>query len=279
MPGKNSMSDMTAGSLAGEVHSALVPAEGREEILQAPDRTDVRVEEKSIVPPVKLSILIPVYNEAPYIEQVIRAVRNVQLPEGISTEIVCVDDGSLDGTSKILEGMNGSIKVHHSVLNFGKGTAIRIALTFATGDIILIQDADLEYNPDDYWSLIRPIVAGEADVVYGSRFLGKIENMQFANWLANRILTWTVRLLYGQKITDEATGHKVFRADVLKQVKLTCRRFEFCPEVTAKLCKKGYQIVEVPINYRARMTNEGKKIRWTDGVAALLTLLRYRFFD
>lgn len=267
------MSEMT------EIHSALVPGEGREEILKAHDRTDARVEEKGIVPPVKLSVLIPVYNEAPYIEKVIQAVHNVQLPKGISREIICVDDGSLDGTSKILERMNGSIKVHHSVLNFGKGTAIRIALTFATGDIILIQDADLEYNPDDYWSLIRPIVTGEADVVYGSRFLGKIENMQFANWLANRLLTWMVRLLYGQKITDEATGHKVFRADVLKQVKLTCRRFEFCPEVTAKLSKKGYRIMEVPINYRARMTNEGKKIRWTDGVAALLTLLRYRFFD
>jgi glycosyltransferase involved in cell wall biosynthesis len=236
-------------------------------------------DEKRPVQPVKLSVLIPVYNESPYIEEVLQAVRNVQLPEGVSTEVICVDDGSLDGTSEILDRYNGAIKVHHSVLNFGKGTAIRIGLKFATGDIILIQDADLEYSPDNYRSLILPIIEGKADVVYGSRFLGKIENMQFANWLANRILTWTVRLLYGRKITDEATCYKVFRADVLKGIKLECRRFEFCPEVTAKLSKKGCRIVEVPIHYRARTTNEGKKIRWTDGLAAFWTLLRYRFAD
>ena len=243
------------------------------------DSTLLSCEGRSLVLPVKLSVLIPVYNEAPYIEEVLRAVRSIQLPEGVSTEIICVDDGSLDGTGEILDRFNNLIKVHHSVLNFGKGTAIRIGLSFATGDIILIQDADLEYNPNDYWSLIRPIISGEADVVYGSRFLGKIENMRLPNRLANYLLTLTVRLLYGQKITDEATCYKVFRADVVKGFELKCRRFEFCPEVTAKLSKKGYRIVEVPIHYRARTTNEGKKIRWMDGVSAFWTLLRYRFSD
>jgi glycosyltransferase involved in cell wall biosynthesis len=251
--------------------SSPQPEKGREGSFPA--------QEKALVAPTKLSVLIPVYNEAPYIEQVIQAVRGVRLPEGMEMEIICVDDGSLDGTGKILERLNGSIKVHHCVLNFGKGTAIRIGLTLATGQIILIQDADLEYDPNDYWSLIRPIMAGEADAVYGSRFLGKIENMQLANRLANRLLTFTVRLLYGQRITDEATCYKVFRADVLKGIKLDCRRFEFCPEVTAKLSKRGYRILEVPVRYRARTTNEGKKIRWTDGLVALWTLLRYRFSD
>lgn len=229
--------------------------------------------------PVKLSVVIPVYNEAPYIEEVLHAVRNAHLPKGVSTEIICVDDGSLDGTSEILDRHADSIQVHHSVLNFGKGTAIRIGLSLATGDIIIIQDADLEYSPNDYWNLVRPIIAGEADVVYGSRFLGNVENMRFLNLLANRILTLTVRLLYGQKITDEATCYKIFRAEVLKSLSLRCRRFEFCPEVTAKLSKKGYRILEVPISYHGRTTNEGKKIRWSDGVVAFWTLLRYRFFS
>lgn len=228
---------------------------------------------------IKLSVLIPVYNEAPYIEKVLDTVRNVELPEGLDTEIICVDDGSLDGTSETLDRFRDTVTVHHSVLNFGKGTAVRIGIKLATGDLTLIQDADLEYDPNEYWSLIRPIVTGEADVVYGSRFLGKIENMRFINWLANRALSLTVRLLYGQKITDEATCYKVFRTDVLKSLELRCCRFEFCPEVTAKLCKKGYRIVEVPIHYRARTTNEGKKIRWTDGIMAFWTLVRYRFFD
>jgi len=239
----------------------------------------LRVARKTLSRPVKLSVLIPVYNEAPYLEEVLQSVRNVRLPEGVSMEIICVDDGSLDGTSKILDRFSGPIIVHHSVLNFGKGTAIRIGLTLATGDIILIQDADLEYNPNVYGKLIQPIIDGEADVVYGSRFLGKIENMRFINRLANRLLTLTVRLLFGQKITDEATCHKVFRTDVIKGLKLRCRRFEFCPEVTAKLSKKGYRITEVPIHYRARTTNEGKKIGWTDGLVAFWTLLRYRLYD
>lgn len=256
------------------VNTKLVEASG-EEANAAP----ARFHAVDHATPVKLSVVIPVYNEAPYIEEVLQAVRNSPLPQGVSTEIICVDDGSLDGTSEILDRFADSIHVHHSVLNFGKGTAIRIGLSLVTGDIILIQDADLEYDPKDYWKLIRPIISGEADVVYGSRFLGKIQNMRLANWFANRILTLTVRFLYGQKITDEATCYKVFRAEVLKELTLRCRRFEFCPEITAKISRKGYRILEVPIAYRARTTNEGKKIRWSDGVIALWTLLRYRFFS
>jgi glycosyltransferase involved in cell wall biosynthesis len=237
------------------------------------------VEEKQPAARIKLSVLIPVYNEAPYIEKVLQAVRAVKLPEGLDTEIICVDDGSLDGTSETLDRYKDQITVHHSVLNFGKGTAVRIGIRLAKGDVTLIQDADLEYDPNEYWKLIRPIVAGEADVVYGSRFLGRIENMRFANWLANRLLSATVLLLYGRRITDEATCYKAFRTDVLKSLALRCDRFEFCPEVTAKLCKKGYRIVEVPISYYGRTTNEGKKIRWTDGITAFWTLLRYRFFN
>ena len=234
---------------------------------------------RALARPVKLSVLIPVYNEAPYIEEVLRTIETVKLPEGVTTEIICVDDGSVDGTLEILARFGDRIRIHRSVLNSGKGTAIRIALSFATGSIVLIQDADLEYDPNDYGALILPIIAGEADVVYGSRFLGKIENMRFVNLLANRLLTLTVRVLYGQRITDEATCYKAFRADVVKGLTLRCRRFEFCPEVTAKLCKKGHRILEVPIGYRGRTTNEGKKIRWTDRVAAFWTLLRYRFTD
>ena len=162
-------------------------------------------------------------------------------------------------------------------LNFGKGSAIRIGLLKATGDIILIQDGDLEYDPDDYAALVQPILDGRADIVYGSRFLGKPAGMLKLNRVANRILTLAANLLYGAGLTDEATAYKAFRIGVLRRIRLECRRFEFCPEVTAKVRRLGYRIHEVPVSYNARGIADGKKIRARDGFDALWTLIRYRF--
>ena len=161
--------------------------------------------------------------------------------------------------------------------NFGKGTAIRIGLAKATGDVILIQDGDLEYDPNDYADIVQPILDGRADVVYGSRFLGNPAGMMKLNWIANRILTLTANILYQARLTDEATAYKAFRTGVLRSMKLECRRFEFCPEVTAKVRRMGYRIHEVPVSYNARGIDEGKKIRASDGFEALWTLIRYRF--
>lgn len=228
----------------------------------------------------KLSIIVPAYNEFHNIDQVVAAVQAVKLPAGVTREIVIVDDGSNDGMTQKLDAYKGlpNITVHHSVLNFGKGTAVRIGLRYATGDIILFQDGDMELDPNVYPSLIQPIIDGKADVVYGSRFRGRIKNMKFANWLANRILTFAVNLLFGARISDEATAYKVFRADVLKNMPLESSGFEFCPEVTAKVLRSGLEIYEVPIDYVGRTSDEGKKIKWHDGVYALFTLLRYRLF-
>jgi glycosyltransferase involved in cell wall biosynthesis len=200
------------------------------------------------------------------------------LPDGCDREVVIVDDGSTDGTTQLLEQYKASpiVLVHHSVVNFGKGAAIRIGLAKATGAIILIQDGDLEYDPNDYPKVLEPLVAGAATVVYGSRFRGSLRGMKWANWLANKILTGTTNMLYGARITDEATAYKAFRASVLQSIRLVCLRFEFCPEVTAKVRRMGHKIHEVPISYNARGIDEGKKIRWQDGFQALWTLLKYR---
>lgn len=225
----------------------------------------------------KVSILIPVYNEVNVLPMVLDRVMKAALPEGCEKEIVIVDDGSTDGTTELLERYKNLVVVHHSVENFGKGAAIRIGIRKATGDIVLIQDGDLEYDPNDYLKVLQPIVDGEASVVYGSRFRGKVQGMKFANWLANKLLTMTANVLYGCRITDEATAYKAFRMDVLRAMRLRCLRFEFCPEVTAKVRRLGHTIHEVPIRYNARGILEGKKIRWQDGFHAMWTLWRYRF--
>jgi glycosyltransferase involved in cell wall biosynthesis len=226
-----------------------------------------------------VSIIIPVYNEIRSLPEVIERVINAPLPEGCEKEIIVVDDGSTDGTSDLTNRYeNGSaLRVHHSVINFGKGAAIRVGLAKANGDIILIQDGDLEYDPRDYRELLRPIASGEAAVVYGSRFRSRPKGMKWTNWLANKVLTSTTNLLYGAAITDEATAYKAFRADVLREIRLTCLRFEFCPEVTAKVRRLGHEIHEVPISYNARGILDGKKIRARDGFQALWALLKYRF--
>ncbi len=231
----------------------------------------------------RLSVIIPCYNEVENITGVIDRVASVDV--GLEKEIIVVDDGSVDGTMAALEELKekrkGSdiIKVHFSMLNSGKGFAIRIGLKYATGDIVIIQDADLEYDPEDYPKILEPILKGEADVVYGSRFLGKTrpEGMAFTNLVANRILALLATILYGKHITDEATAYKAFRRDVISSIELTCQRFEFCPEVTSKVLKRKFRLVEVPINYRGRTSLEGKKITWWDGIVAIWTLLKYRF--
>jgi glycosyltransferase involved in cell wall biosynthesis len=231
-------------------------------------------------PPLTLSIIIPVYNERATIGTLIDHVNRVAVPK----EVIVVDDGSRDGTADILKqklaGHAVSL-VHTSLVNLGKGASIRFGMEFVRGDIVIIQDADLELDPEDYHRILAEFAAG-ADVVYGSRFLGRgyfraFPQVQLANKLANFLLAWAVRILWGVKITDEATSYKAFRTAVIKSLELRCVGFEFCPEVTAKVLNRGYSIHEVPIQYHPRTIEEGKKVRWFDGVKALYVLLKYRF--
>ena len=225
-----------------------------------------------------LSVAIPVYNEKATVIELLERVLAVDAP----LEIILVEDGSTDGTPELLraevEGRYPNVRVIYHDKNRGKGAAIVTAISHATGDFLIVQDADLEYDPHEYLALLPPLIEGRADVVYGSRFLGSIENMKFANWLANRILTVAANLLFpGARLTDEATCYKMLRLSLLKSLDLRSRRFDFCPEVTAKVLRRGIRIVEVPIRYSARTMAEGKKIHWTDGVDALRALIKYRF--
>ena len=223
----------------------------------------------------KVSVIIPVYNERDTIAETIARVRAAP----VEKEIIVVDDASTDGTAEIVEPLVGpDLKLARQPRNQGKGAAIRRGLQEATSEIVLIQDADLEYDPTDYPRLVAPIEAGEADVVYGTRaprFAGMRLPHRAFNWLAARL----ANLLYRANITDEATCYKVFRTAILKGIPLKCERFEFCPEVTAKVRKRGIRIHEVPVSYQARSVGAGKKIRWWDGVAALWALIKYRFVD
>ncbi len=226
---------------------------------------------------VTLSVIIPAYNEGSTIAEVVRRVAAIPLP----VEIIVVDDGSTDSTPSVLERMRieypNLVVVTHA-RNRGKGAAIRSGIEVASGDVIIIQDADLEYNPSEIPSVIRPILQGAARVAYGTRFhSGRPHGMRLPNWIINRLLAWMANFLFRASITDEATCYKAFRADLLKSIPLKCERFEFCPEVTAKVRKRGECIAEVPISYTARTIQEGKKIRWTDGIEAIWTLIKYRF--
>lgn len=220
----------------------------------------------------KLSIIIPAYNEIDTIPEVLDRVR----AENFDKEIIVVDDCSTDGTREFLRKQQDITLIEHD-RNFGKGASIRTALEHVTGDIVIIQDADLEYDPADYPKLVQPIIEDKADIVYGTRFAGRKPNMRLANYIANRLFAWLATVLYGVRVTDEATCYKAFRTEVIKNIQLNCKRFDFCPEVTARLLKRGWRYAEVPISYQARTYGQGKKIKWFDGVQCIWTLLKYRF--
>jgi glycosyltransferase involved in cell wall biosynthesis len=233
---------------------------------------------------VKLSVLIPVYNEECTLEEVVRRVRSIDLPK----EIILVDDGSKDRSRELLTQLQqqserapdplNEIRVFLQPNNQGKGAAIKVALDHAHGDVIIIQDADLEYDPHDYPALLEPIERGLADVVYGTRFAGGGAHRVLFFWhsLGNRMLTLVSNMLTNLNLSDMEVGYKMFRAEVLKSIKLESKRFGFEPEVTLKLAKKGYRFYEVPISYHGRTYQEGKKITWKDGVSALYHMLRFR---
>ncbi len=226
----------------------------------------------------KLSVIIPCYNEKNTIEEIIRRVRAVALAH----EIIVVDDGSTDGTRDTLARIDcgTDLRVILHERNQGKGAAVRTGFKAAVGDVLLIQDADLEYDPREYHTLLKPIEEGISKVVYGSRFLGGPRKaMFFWNMIANRSLTLLTNVLYNSILSDMETCYKVFTADIMRDIPLRSRRFDFEPEVTAKVLKRGYRIYEVPISYNGREWTEGKKISWKDGVIAFWTLIRYRFTD
>jgi glycosyltransferase involved in cell wall biosynthesis len=224
-----------------------------------------------------ISVIIPVYNERSTVEEVIERVRQVDLPK----EIIVVDDGCTDGSTEIIQASARypEVKVIRQERNRGKGWAIRQGLKAVTGDLVIIQDADLELDPEDFHALIAPLIQEGADVVYGSRFLRRLPHIPWKTRLVNQALAAFTNLLFGSRLTDEATAYKVFRAEVILSLPLECERFEFCPEVTAKLLRRGYFIREVPIGYHPRSKAEGKKVTWRDGVQAVKTLWRYRFGD
>jgi glycosyltransferase involved in cell wall biosynthesis len=210
------------------------------------------------------------------VAEIIRRVRAVDVP--LTLQVIVVDDGSTDGSDKVLGALEDStVRVITHAKNQGKGAAMRTGIAAATGDLLLIQDADLEYDPDDWMRLLDPILKGKASVVYGSRFTGERKNMLPLHWFANRILSFTTNLLYSSTLSDMETGYKLFDAEVLKGMTIVSNGFEFEPEITAKVLRRGFRIYEVPISYAGREPSEGKKITWQDGFGALAALVRFRF--
>lgn len=223
----------------------------------------------------KISIIIPVFNEEKTITEIIR---QIQMVKGLSKEIIVVDDCSTDDTIKVIKDIKDLIIIRHQK-NQGKGAAIRTGIAKANGDFVLVQDADLEYDPQDILSMIKPIIQGKAEVVYGSRFTGPRRNMFFWHWMGNQFLTLVTNILYNTTLSDMETCYKLIPLKLIKSLNLRAKRFEFEPEVTAKILKRNIRIWEVPVSYAGREYNEGKKITWRDGIPALWTLIKYRFIN
>lgn len=230
----------------------------------------------------KLSVVIPAYNEEATIKELIELVKKVDLEKhGVEKEILVIDDGSKDQTIEIVKRIPGVKLIVHKK-NGGKGAAVKTGIRHSTGDIIIIQDADLEYDPEDYYECIKPIMDGRTKVVYGSRFLRKGKKHKSAYntaYMGGRFLTILANLLYNANITDEATCYKTFDANFVKSIRINGNKFEWEPEILAKVRKRGIKIIEVPISYNPRSFEEGKKINWKDGVQAIWTLFKYRFVD
>jgi len=235
----------------------------------------------------KISIIVPVFNEEKTILTVLNKLLSLQFPKMIMKEIIVVDDGSTDSTKKLLKNFQiKDLKIVIFKHNRGKGAAIREGFKRAKGDIIAIQDADLEYNPQDLLRLVKPILDGTALVVYGNRFAkyplriwGKERTILPAHWMGNKILTGLTNLLYGVRLSDMETCYKMVSKEVLSHLRLVSSRFEIEPEITAKILKKGFQILEIPIKVKPRTHTQGKKLHWHDGIKAVWTLIKYRFLD
>jgi glycosyltransferase involved in cell wall biosynthesis len=226
----------------------------------------------------KLSVIIPIYNEVESIEEILKRVKETER----AWEILLVDDGSIDGTRDLIKEIDGkdSIRVILKEKNEGKGSAVTIGMREAKGDVLLIQDADLEYDPRDYHTILKPIEEGIADVVYGSRFLGGPRRVvMFWHMVANYMLTFMTNILYNTILSDMETGYKIFRKEVVQGMTIHAKRFDFEPEFTAKILKRKYRIYEVPISFNPRDYSEGKKIKLKDAFEAVWTLLKYRFVD
>ncbi len=231
----------------------------------------------------KLSVLIPVYNEEKTLIQILDLVMAADTC-GLEKEIILVNDASTDGTAAILEQLDRekyNAKVYSHEKNCGKGAALRTAQQHATGDVIIIQDADLEYTPDEYPELLKPILAGKADVVYGSRLCGgkPTRSFKILHLFGNKFLSLLTNILYDSTLTDMETCYKVFRAEYFKNITIKSNRFDFEPEITAKVLKRGARLYELPISYYGRTYDEGKKITWKDGFGAIWALVRFRFTD
>lgn len=223
-----------------------------------------------------LSVIVPVFNERATVAEVIRRIKAVEVP--LEVEVIVVDDGSSDGTDKVLAAMGDStVRIITHPQNKGKGAAIRTGLEAVRGDLVLIQDADLEYDPADWSRLLDPILRGKSRVVYGSRFTGERKNMLPLHWIGNRFLSLVTNLLYSSTLSDMETCYKLFDRRVLEGITIQSDRFDFEPEITAKVLRRGYRIYEVPISYAGREADEGKKITWRDGFGALKALIKFRF--
>lgn len=227
----------------------------------------------------KLSVVVPVYNEKNTIEKILDEIKAV---EGLDKEIVVVDDASTDGTTQILKDLEKKypdVKFFYKEKNRGKGHTLKVGFEHTTGDYVIVQDADLEYDPNDYHKLLRALNEEDAQVIYGSRFSGSYEDMSTLHYFGNKVLTLITNIFFGVMLTDMETCYKLMPGDFVRKVNIKSERFDFEPEITAKILKSGLKIKEVPISYRGRTHSEGKKITWRDGIHALFTLIKYRFFN